>query len=233
MNWFKDYWQRLTQTPDEKKDSQTKPQAALQPQQIQPQSAEPQSASEPSQTVATDEAPPQAPQQETQDLPHVDMTPTAIFSQQQEPRAEARVVQLNDVHWIAFPSHTTVEIIENPKWYRVPAEPAYAYGLIPWQNRWIALIDAARLMELPTRAPDPLRYALVLAWQEQGKANVQYGAISLYRLPEIIWVRDRDACYMPDSDIIRYFGVSCFQYQGRAVPIIDAARLFNPPSELK
>jgi hypothetical protein len=138
--------------------------------------------------------------------------------------ASARIVRDRGNVQFALPPHTTLEIVEHPRAARVPAAPAHAIGLLEWQGRRIALIDAAALVGVAGARTHAVRYALVLAFQCAAGAAIEHGAIALDELPETVDVDDASACDVPAE--WRALAISCFACEGTATPIIDTARLF-------
>jgi chemotaxis signal transduction protein len=145
-------------------------------------------------------------------------------------RATARLIEYAHSHQIALPPHTTLELVESPMAVAVPGAAYFAHGLLAWQGRWIPMIDLEVLLlahqevEL-VAAP---RYALIVAYQRAPRRPLEYGAISLYALPQTIEIGDETCCELPtDSDLWPLLALSCFRHEGHAVPILDPARLFS------
>lgn len=146
------------------------------------------------------------------------------------PRAVARLIEYAPGRQIALPPHTTIELLENPAVVAVPGAAYYACGLLAWQGRRLPLLDLhALLLRAHPGANGAVapRYALVLAYQRAPRQPVEYGAISLAVLPQTVTVGDEARCELPtDSDLWPLLALSCFRHEGRAVPILDTARLF-------
>lgn len=145
------------------------------------------------------------------------------------PRAIARLVEYHRGRHIALPPHTTYALIEGPEPVAVPGAAACAYGLIVWQGMRLPLIDLAVLLH-PGAGPtlDGLpRYALIVAYQRVPRGPLEYGAIGMHELPQTIAVADDAQCDLPaDSALWPVLAQSCFQHEGRAVPVLDTTRLF-------
>jgi chemotaxis signal transduction protein len=137
--------------------------------------------------------------------------------------AIARVIDCGGGRLAALPPRATLELLEQPQWLRVPGAARHALGLLAWQGRRIPLIDVGALMGLCGKAQAP-RYALVVAWQ--GRA-VEHGGIALDRLPEFVNVDDGMACGLPPESGWAQLAAACFRHGGKAVPILDAGRLFD------
>ncbi len=141
----------------------------------------------------------------------------------------ARLIAYRPGRHIALPPHTTHALITDPAVVGVPGAAHYAYGLMTWQGARLPLLDLEALVHPAAAAglPAAPRYALVLAYQAVPRGPVAFGAIGVSELPQTIAVGDEAQCELPsDSDLWPRISLSCFRYQGQAVPILDTARLF-------
>ncbi len=144
-------------------------------------------------------------------------------------KAIARLIAYGHGRYIALPPHTTYALLESPTVVGVPGAARYACGLLSWQGARLPLLDLEVLLHPAASegAPEPPRYALVVAYQSFPRGPVAYGAIALTELPQTIAVGDDAQCPLPsDSDLWARLSLSCFHHQGRAVPILDTARVF-------
>lgn len=148
-----------------------------------------------------------------------------------EPRAAARLLEYRRGACVAFAAHTTIALIDSPAVVPVPGAPYYCVGLIEWQQRQLPLIDLHTLLRAyPDGEPPPTGHALVLAYQAAPGQPLEYGAVCARSLVQMIEVADSQACELPaDSDLWPWIAISCFEHEGRPVPVIDTARLFGEP----
>lgn len=156
-----------------------------------------------------------------------DATDAAVEAQ---PTAEARMVAYAPGRFIAFAPHATQELLENPQFLAVPGSAYYGYGLLHWQERHIPLIHLESVIKAYPAfdASVTPAYALILAYQPQAGAPLQYGAIAVADIPTSVTVRDADFASLPkDSDMWGEFSLSCFKHNNQHVPIIDVARMFG------
>lgn len=147
-----------------------------------------------------------------------------------QPTAEARVVAYAPGRFVAFAPHATQELLENPQFLVVPGAAYYGYGLLHWQNRHIPLIHLESVIKAYPAfdAHTAPAYALILAYQTQAGAPIQYGAIAVADIPTSITVSNSDFAPLPkDSDMWGEFSVSCFKRDNQHIPIIDVARMFG------
>jgi hypothetical protein len=146
------------------------------------------------------------------------------------PKVAARLIEYAPGRRIALPPHTVFALIEQPTFVEVPGAVAHAYGLLVWQNNRVPLLDLNSLLHSGadiklTSAPP---YALIVAYQSAARGPVAYGAIGLVQLPQTISVGDNDQCELPtDSKLWPQLALSCFKYEGCAVPILNTSRLFS------
>ena len=117
-----------------------------------------------------------------------DLETSALTAVQQEAEegekvAPARILEYAMGRHIALPTHTTLEIVENPEIFPVPETAPHGLGLFNWQDNWIAVIDLARLLGQPelsaVSADAAPRYVLVVAFQRRPGLALEYGGIVL------------------------------------------------------
>jgi chemotaxis signal transduction protein len=143
--------------------------------------------------------------------------------------APAQLLEYAHARYVALPQHTTLEVLEQPQIVPVPGSAYYSVGLAKWQNRWLPVIDLHVLLQAYRKQyAAPTRYLLVVAYQTGPRAPVQHGVIALPMLPVVVTVSDDTLCPLPtDSDLWPHLALSCFEYQGSPVPILDTGRLFR------
>ncbi|HLP96927.1 MAG TPA: chemotaxis protein CheW [Sideroxyarcus sp.] len=117
-----------------------------------------------------------------------------------------------------------VQIIDDPKLHAVPRTPAYCRSTVLWQGRVLPVMDmAARL----GGAPQAPRLLAIAAYHDQTDKSTRFGALLLDALPAAIVVGDAKSCPLPEqSTAWDNLSLSCFEYQGAAVPVLHLARVF-------
>ena len=150
-----------------------------------------------------------------------------------EPRAPARLLEYKRGCFVAFPAHATIGLIDSPTIVAVPGTPYYCLGLMAWQGRQLPLLDLNTLLRAyPENEQPPAGHVLVLAYQSAPGQPLQYGAVCAPWLVRMIEVADSQQCELPgDSDLWPWISVSCFDYEGHAVPVLDTSRLFARPQQ--
>jgi chemotaxis signal transduction protein len=146
------------------------------------------------------------------------------------PRATAYLLEYSKNRYVAFPPYAGVELVEDPRVVPVPGMPNFCLGLMAWQGRQLPLLDLSRLLSGSNSVPGKaaVGHVLVVAYQSAPDRPLEYGAVNAPFLINIVGVVDSQQCDLPsDVDILARISLSCFEYEGHAVPILDGARLFE------
>lgn len=147
--------------------------------------------------------------------------------------AKAYLLEYSHGCFVAFPAHTGVELIDQPKFVMVPGMPYFCRGLMAWQGRRLPVLDLDKLLTGPEVPGSPsVGHVLILAYQSAPGRAVEYGAVLAPSLIQMIEVVDSQQCELPaDIEGLPRLSLSCFEYEGQAVPVLDTARIFaNPDS---
>ena len=129
---------------------------------------------------------------------------------------------------IALPVHTTIELLDQFHVVAVPGAAYYCNGLTKWQGQWLPVLDLhAQLHAYRMEHAPKTRYLLVVAYQMAPREPLCHGALALPFVPTMVKVRDAQSCALPeDSDLWPLIALSCFEHEGRPVPVVDTGRLF-------
>lgn len=120
-----------------------------------------------------------------------------------------------------------IHLIDVPSSFVVPCTPAYCHSVLFWQGKLLPLMDVAcRLGGAVQDAP----YVAVVGYQQKRGEYPQFGAIQMASPPTQVAVSDEQACKLPD-EIQGWdkLAISCFEYNGTAVPVLNLTRLFSAP----
>lgn len=148
----------------------------------------------------------------------------------EELRVPARLLEYRPGGFVAFAPHTTIALVDSPSVMPVPGAPYYCLGLMAWEGRQLPLLDLDTLLRAYPATEPSTGHVLVLAYQGAPGQALDYGAVCARSLVRMTEVADSQACELPrDSDLWPWIAVSCFEHEGRAVPVLDTARLFGPP----
>lgn len=144
-------------------------------------------------------------------------------------QSRAWVLDLGAGRHVSAGNHHVIEYLLSPAIIPVPLVPAHCAGLMVWRERLIPVIDLAPVLHVGETAA-PGRRAVVLAYQEAPRQPLRHGALLVCAAPFEVWVSDDMACPLPETpEALEYIARSCFGYEGRAIPILDVARLFSRP----
>lgn len=142
-------------------------------------------------------------------------------------RTPARLLEYSTGSYVALPVHTTYAVMEHPAAIAVPGMADYGYGLLPYQDGLIPMIDLRVLLRGGRAGDQTPRYALVVAYLDEQARGLRFGAIGLSTLPETVMVGDEEMCGLPDdSPHWTRLALSCFRYRERVVPILSTTRIF-------
>lgn len=125
-----------------------------------------------------------------------------------------------------------LHLIDEPATFTVPCTPLYCHEVVFWQERLLPLMDIATLQG---GVAQQAQFVAVVGYQQRRGEFPQFGALVLASPPLQVEVSDEQACSLPeDMRSWEKLAISCFEYHGEAMPVIDLNRLFNiePTSEI-
>lgn len=109
----------------------------------------------------------------------------------------------------------------------VPCTPSYCNQIVTWQTRLLPVMDIA--LRLGGNAQSAQLIAVV-GYQQKRGATPQFAALLLTSPPLKAQVNDEQACPLPEhTNAWDAISISCFDLNGKAIPVLDLYRLFNPP----
>jgi len=140
-------------------------------------------------------------------------------------RMNGWVLDLGMGYRAAVGGRELLHLIDVPATFGVPCTPSYCRSVIFWQERLLPVMDiAARLGGSPQEA----KFIAVVGYQQSRGDYPQFAALLLAATPLQVTVSDEQACMLPDTATAwDELAISCFDYQGDAVPVLDLKRIFN------
>ena len=124
----------------------------------------------------------------------------------------------------AIATHELIELIEQPKFFHVPAAPSYCRDTLIWEEKILPVAY------FNTATSTQAHQIAIVAAQLAPYEPLRYGAFILYSSPSEIAVEDAMACSLPkEHKLLNTLAISCFSHQGKPVPIIDISRIFFIP----
>ena len=125
----------------------------------------------------------------------------------------------------AVGTRVLLQIIDNPKLHPIPCTPLYCHSVVSWQGKLLPVMDMAS--RLGTTAQNP-RLLAVAAYQDHPEETTRFCALLLDALPVAVAVGDAQSCPLPEQAAgWTRLALSCFEYQGAAIPVLHLARVFS------
>lgn len=140
-------------------------------------------------------------------------------------RMNGWVLDLGMGYRAAVGGRELLHLIDVPKTFEVPCTPPYCHRVVSWQERLLPVMDiTSRLNGVEQQA----QFIAVVGYQKKRGEYPQFGALLLTSPPQQISVNDEQACDLPeDSKDWSDFSISCFDYQGSAIAVLDLNKLFT------
>lgn len=131
-------------------------------------------------------------------------------------------------HRAAVGERELFHLIDNPTAFSVPCTPSYCRRVAFWQGRLLPIMDVASRL---CGAGQETKYIGVIGYQQRRGEYPQFGALSLISPPLKIAVNDGQACNLPEEvPGWKEMAISCFDYHGAALPVLNLNRIFNASS---
>lgn len=125
----------------------------------------------------------------------------------------------------AVGTRVLLQIIDNPRLHPVPYTPQHCRSVFSWQGHFLPVVDMASVLGAE---PQPPRLLAIAGYREQPGEPNRYGAMLLAAPPVAISVNDDQSCSLPEqTEAWRNFASSCFEQQGKAIPVLHLGRVFS------
>lgn len=146
-------------------------------------------------------------------------------------QANAWLLDLGKGYNVAVGVRELLHLIDMPVLYDVPRTPACCSRAVFWQAHLLPVMDlACRFHD----ASHELRFIGVVGYQQRKGESPQFGAVALAAPPVQITVSDEQACELPENMLARAnLTVSCFEYGGNKVPVLNLYQLFGVAAEMQ
>jgi len=149
------------------------------------------------------------------------------------PSAIAWIITLPGDVRVAVGAVELVHVLpDTPGRIRLSEAPACFKEAISWGHGEVAIFDAGKFSEGIEKIADTIYFGIV-RYRSNASTPQRFGALKMSDMPKRVPVDDEMACDLPDSlQHWRPLIVSCFELEGRPVPVLDLAKLFSrAPSE--
>ena len=116
---------------------------------------------------------------------------------------------------------------DTPRRTPIADGPVYMHEAIAWDAGLVPVFDTARLSEGVAKSADCVYFGIV-RFRTDHTGPQRFGALKLTAIPKRVSVDDQMACDLPDFyERFRKFSISCFEFDGYPVPVLNLARIFS------
>jgi hypothetical protein len=124
---------------------------------------------------------------------------------------------------LALAGCEVIEVVASPEIHRVPFGPTWCRALMYWREQLLPLA-------LPENTHVHDMHVVVVAYQTQARAPLQYAALPICGHPRQIEVGDTD-CALPAACALNEATLrACFQHDGRVVLVPELSMWFGAVS---
>jgi chemotaxis signal transduction protein len=124
-----------------------------------------------------------------------------------------------------------VHLDEHPKLFAVPKTPYYCRQSLIWNDTIIPVIDIATGIG-GQQVERENNYVAIVRYKDVRKDTLIHAALLLAAMPIRQVVDDSLACPLPEQpEAWQAFAFSCFDFEGKSIPILDLARLFSQSTQ--
>ena len=119
-----------------------------------------------------------------------------------------------------------LHLLEYPDCYPIPGSPSHCAVALLWEDEILPVVDLAAWLH--GQPMDPLPRLVAVVQYSSADTTIDRGALVLAGPPTLIQVDDELACELPEAPTgWSRVAISCFDWQARAVPVVDLARIFS------
>ncbi len=128
----------------------------------------------------------------------------------------------------AVGTQVLLHIIDDPKIHPVPCTPAHCHSVVSWQGQLLPVLDMASLLD---DGPQTHLLLAIAGYQDHTENVTRFGALLISAPPAAIAVGATQSCPLPEQPVgWNKYALSCFDYHDVAIPILNLARIFSPPT---
>jgi len=140
-------------------------------------------------------------------------------------RMNAWVMDFGMSYRAAVGGRELLHLIDVRTTFAVPCTPSYCRSVVFWQEQLLPVMDIASLLGGKSQEA---QFIAIVGYQQKRGEYPQFGALMVASPPLHVAVSDEQACMLPET-ILGWdeLAISCFDYLGDAVPVLNLTRLFN------
>lgn len=120
--------------------------------------------------------------------------------------------------------HEVIEVVTEGEVVPVPMAPPYCHELLQWRDQWIPVFDLAAWCGQQSQPAKPF---FVIVGYPADSGGIRYGCMRVPEFPKIVELSDQQACGLPGDGGWERIAISCFEGEGRVVPILSLRRVFQ------
>lgn len=144
--------------------------------------------------------------------------------------AEAWLLNCGHQLQVAAGFYQLAAVLREPRLSSLPLAPHYCAQLAIWQSHPVPAMNLPAWFGLEDDTS--FRYLAVLAYQQSPEMPPDYGGLLLTQPPDVITVSHRQASDLPEDDLPwQQIALSCFQFAGKQIPVLDVKALFAQRDE--
>lgn len=144
--------------------------------------------------------------------------------------SNAWMVSFRGDHRAAVGERELVHVLpDTPPLFPVMKAPRHCRQVFVWEGHVLPVYDLSMWLGAPSAHGDDDHLG-VFRYRPAAGAPLAYGALVIEGAPRQVLVNDSQARELPeDAKAWRPVVDACFDYGGRAVPVLNLARLFGTP----
>ncbi len=142
------------------------------------------------------------------------------------PRTNAWLLDFGQELRGAVATRVLLHLLHSPKVFAVPCTPSYCRLAVFWQDRLLPVMDMAARLGAAPQEPSLLA---ITCYMDPAESAPRFAALALSAAPVPVAVSDDALCTLPKQPAgWSRLALSCFEHDGRPVPILHLGRIFGP-----
>ncbi len=120
-----------------------------------------------------------------------------------------------------------LHLLPQPELLEVPLAPRHCAHVIAWQDTLLPVWDV-RAWLVPDSGKTTPSIAAIVGYQARRRQTPNFGTLMLTEPPSRVVISDAQFCELPeDQPGWRSIAISCFDFNGKPVPILDLPSMFS------